>query len=218
MKRFLLTCTTAALLACAGHASATTINTTSYTTWKTALTGSPTELDFTKVKNSNYNTSTGITLLPLQGPVLSFVITGPDKTGYSLSGGNYGSTVSLFGASDGVGYIRIDLPSAGENAVLLGLGTQPGAGLTVKLSDQESFSVSNGLLGLSLSHDITWLTISTVTGSQPILDDFYFGSSNLAQDQGNQAQSAEAATAFLMGAGLLILFGARRKFAPRLAA
>ena len=218
MNRLFFAALTAALLTCAGRVSATTISTTSFNTWKASLTGSPIELDFTKVKNSTYNTSAGITLLPLQGPALGFLITGPDKTGYSLSGGNFGSVVSLFGAADGVGSIRIDLPSVGENAILLGLAAQPTAGLTVNLSDQESFAVSNGLLGLSLSHTISWLTISTVNGSKPVLDDFYFGVSNLAQDQGAQSQSAEAATAFLIGSGLLILFGARRKFAQRLAA
>lgn len=213
LKRFLYVSVSLAFLAAAGQAN--TVTTTNYNVWKTNLTGSPTELDFTKVKTTGYNTSSGITLPPLQGPALSFVVTGPDNTGYSLAGGFYGSTVSLFGASDGTGYIRVDLPSSGENAVLLGLATQPNAALTVTLSDQESFAVSNGLFGVALSHDITWLTISTVNGSQPVLDDFFFGTSNLSQDQVNQSQSAEGATALMIGGGLLILFGARRKLTHR---
>lgn len=216
LKRYLSISVCLACLAAAGQA--TTLTTTSYSVWKTDLTGSPIELDFTKVKTTSYSTSSGITLLPLQGPALSFVVTGPDKSGYSLTGGFYGSFVSLFGASDGTGSIRINLPSGGENALLLSLAAQPGAALTVSLSDLESFTVSNGLFGLALSHDITWLTISTVSGSQPVLDDFYFGTSNLAQDSGSQAQSAEAATALMIGGGLLILFGAGRKFTQRLAA
>jgi len=218
VKGFLFATAAAALLTCAGNSRATTISTTSFNSWKTSLTGSPIELNFTKVKNSTYSTSAGITLVPVSGPALSFVITGPDKTGYYLNGGSYGSIVSLFGASDGVGYIRIDLPSSGENAILLGLAAQPTAGLTVTLSDQETFSASNGLLGLSLSHNITWLTIATNSGSQPLLDDFFFGNSNLAQDQASQSQSAEAATGFLIGGGLLVLFGSRRKFVQRLVA
>lgn len=213
LKRLLYVSASAAFLAAAGQA--TTVTTTSYTVWKTNLTGSPIELDFTKVKTTSYSTSSGITLPPLQGPALSFVVTGPDKTGYSLTGGFYGSTVSLLGASDGTGYIRVDLPASGENAVLLGVATQPSATLTVTLSDLESFTVSNGLFGLALSHNITWLTISTVNGSKPVLDDFFFGNSNLAQDQINQTQSAEATTALMIGGGLLILFGARRKFTQR---
>ncbi len=213
LKRLLYVSASAAFLAAAGQA--TTVTTTSYTVWKTNLTGSPIELDFTKVKTTSYSTSSGITLPPLQGPALSFVVTGPDKTGYSLTGGFYGSTVSLLGASDGTGYIRVDLPASGENAVLLGVATQPSATLTVTLSDLESFTVSNGLFGLALSHNITWLTISTVNGSKPVLDDFFFGTSNLAQDQINQTQSAEATTALMIGGGLLILFGARRKFTQR---
>lgn len=213
LKRFLYVSASLMFLAIAGRA--TTVTTTNYNVWKTNLTGSPIELDFTKVKSTSYSTSSGITLPPLQGPALSFVVTGPDKTGYSLTGGFYGSTVSLFGASDGTGYIRVDLPASGENAVLLGLATQPSATLTVTLSDLESFTVSNGLFGLALSHNITWLTISTVNGSQPVLDDFFFGNSNLTQDQINQSQSAEAATALMIGGGLLILFGARRKFTQR---
>lgn len=213
LKQFLYVSVSLAVLAAAGQA--TTVTTTNYNIWKTDLTATPIELDFTKVKTSTYNTSSGITLLPLQGPALSFVITGPDKTGYSLAGGFYGSVVSLFGASDGTGYIRVDLPSSGENAILLGLATQPTAAVTVTLSDQQSFAVSNGLFGLALSHNITWLTISTVNGSQPVLDDFFFGNSNLAQDQINQSQSAEGATALMIGGGLLILFGARRKLTHR---
>lgn len=216
LKRLLSVSASLAFLAAAGQA--TTITTTSYTVWKTNLTGSPIELDFTKIKTTSYSTSSGITLPPLQGPVLSFVVTGPDKTGYSLTGGFYGSTVSLFGASDGAGYVRVDLPGSGENAVLLGVATQPSASLTVTLSDLQTFTVSNGLFGLALSHNISWLTISTVTGSQPVLDDFFFGSSNLAQDQINQSQSVEGATALMIGGGLLILFGARRKFIQRLLA
>ena len=216
LKRCLSISVCLACLAAAGQA--TTITTTSYSVWKTNLTGNPIELDFTKVKTATYNTSSGITLPASQGPALSFVVTGPDKSGYFLNGGFYGSTTSLFGASDGTGYIRVDLPGSGENAVLLGLAAQPGAALKVSLSDLESFTVSNGLFGLALSHNITWLTISTVSGSQPVLDDFYFGASNLAQDQGGGAQSAEAATALMIGGGLLILFGAGRKFTQRLAA
>ena len=215
LKRFLSISISLASLAAAGQA--TTVTTTSYNLWKTNLTGSPIELDFTKVKTANYSNSSGITLLPLQGPALSFLITGPDKTGYSLTGGFYGSTVSLFGSSDGTGYIRVDLPASGENAVLLGLAAQPSAALTITLSDQQSFTASNGLFGLALSHEITWLTISTANGSQPVLDDFFFGNSNLTQDQNNPPQSAEGATALMIGGGLLILCGVRRKVTRRVA-
>ena len=112
----------------------------------------------------------------------------------------------------------MDLTSPGQNAILLGLAAQPNAGLTVTLSDQQTFSVSGGLFGIALSHNITWLTISTANGSQPVLDDFFFGNSNLTQDPINQAQSAEAATFLLIGGGLLIILGGRRKFARRAAA
>jgi hypothetical protein len=217
LKRFLFAAATLIFLAHARHANATTVTTTSYSVWKNGLTGNPIELDFTKVKNVSYSTAAGITLLPLQGPALPFVITGPDRTGYSLAGGFYGSTVSLFGASDGTGYIRVDLPSGGENAILLGLAAQPSASLNVTLSDQQTFTVSNGLFGFSLSHNISWLTISTVNHSQPVLDDFFFGNSSLTQDQVNQSASAEAAPALMIGGGLLILFGARRRFKPRAA-
>jgi len=218
LKRVLLAGATSVFLAYANRANATTVTTTSYSIWKTGLTGNPIELDFTKVKTTNYKTSSGITLMPLQGPAQSFVVTGPDQAGYALAGGFYGSVVSLFGASDGTGYIRIDLPAGGENAILLGLAAQPAANLSVRLSDQESFVVSNGLFGLVLSHDINWLTISTINGAQPVLDDFLFGNSNLAQDPVNQSESNETAPALMIGAGLLILFGARRKFKHRLAA
>jgi hypothetical protein len=218
LKKALFASAPLVFLVCANRAKATTVTTTSYSVWKTGLTGNPIELDFTKIKNTNYKTASGITLAPLQGPALSFVITGPDGAGYTLAGGFYGNIVSLFGASDGTGYIRIDLPAGGENAILLGLATQPAAHLTVKLSDQESFAVSNGLFGLVLSHDISWLTISTTNGAQPVLEDFFFGNGNLAQDPVNQSESGETAPALMIGGGLLILFGARRKFKHRMAA
>ena len=65
------------LLFVAVHASATTITTTSFTTWEGSfITGSPTELNFYPINSTSYNTAAGITLSP-SGSTLSFVFTGP---------------------------------------------------------------------------------------------------------------------------------------------
>ncbi len=206
------------------HAGATTLTWSSYTTWTQNVTGS-TELNMGLINTASgtYNTSAGKTLTPMSGPALPFVFTGPDGSGFQLTGGTYGrgNAASLFGASDGVGNITVTLPTGGENAILLGLGTTGNApSMTVTLSDSETFTVTatSGayeFLGISLSHDISWLTISS--SSQTVVNDFYFGSSKLTQDApGSQTPSVspEGSTFSLLGGSLLLFLGLRRKFIP----
>ncbi len=203
-----------------GVAHATTMSYSTYPAWSQNVT-SPIELNFTAISTSgNYSNSTGKSLVPMSGTAYPFIFTGPTGSGYQLSGGAYGSHsyTSLFGPSGGLGDIQINLPGSGENALLIGLGsTGAASSLTVALSDGETFSVAASpnaveFLGLSISHDITSLTVSAA--SQPVINDFYFANSKLAQDSNQnppQSPAIEGSTLSLIGGGLLSLFGARRR-------
>jgi hypothetical protein len=220
-----------ALLCAAPHASATAITYTSYSSWVSNVTGAI-ELNFSGVSQSGtYSTSAGKTLVPLSGPPLSFVFTGPLSTsGDYLVGGSYGSSnlVSLFGPKSGTGTIAVALPSAGENALLIGLGNNGGSNsaFTITLSDGNSYtatvaSAAQAFFGISISHTVTSLTISSGS-SQAVVDDFWFASSKLAQDAtGNQqasSPSVECSTLILIGSGLVGLVIGRRRLAGRFAA
>ncbi|MBV9156771.1 MAG: hypothetical protein JO097_10960 [Acidobacteriaceae bacterium] len=208
--------TAAGVLFVAGQAMATTITTTSLSTWESStytVSGSQQELNFTGVNvGTTYDTATGIVLNAINHPSVGYDFTGPDNGTYNLTGVAYNRATGLAGASDGAGYINVATPSNGANSLFLSIGSTGGTPLTLLLSDGESFSgLSPGLFGFSLSHQITWLELSTVSGSQPVFDDFYYGTSSLSPD----APTSEAATFLLMGGGLLILFGARHKLFGR---
>jgi hypothetical protein len=154
-------------------------------------------------------------------PATTFTFTGPDGPSWALSGTSYQGFTSLEGGSDGNAAINVALSGSGENAILLALATTGGTPITVNLSDGSTYTLtSNGLLGLSISHPITWLTVATTSGSQAVIDDFWYGNSSLAQDptgsgsgsgSGTPAVS-ECATFLLISGGLLVLAGAHRKF------
>ena len=202
-------------------ADATTLSWSTYTAWKSNVTG-PIELNFGPiVSGMSYNTSSGTPLKPVSGASLPFVFTGVYSGGYQLTGGKYSNAASLFGPSTGSGSIRIALPTGGENAFLLGLGTVGSAtSITVALSDGESFNVAATacaveFLGLSISHNVNSITVSA--SSQAVVNDFFFANSQLAQDPATTEQPApalEGSTITLLGGGLLALLGARRKLFP----
>lgn len=209
--RFLAAMVLACLAILTREAAGTTITTTTLNSWKATLTGSQTELNLTAIQSTSYNTSSGITLSAVGNSSIDFVFTGPDNGSYKLTGNANNGT--LTGASDGTGYINAATPSGGETAILLGIGcTGTCAGstpLTLLLSDGESFSISSGLFGLSISHPITWAQLSTTSSSAAVLTDFWYGTSDLAPDP---PQTVEGATAILIGGGLLVIFGWRRKW------
>lgn len=214
--------TAAALCLVSYRAQATTITSTTFSGWKTYLTASPNEADFTQIAYTSYNTSSGINLSAVGNASILFNFTGPDGTAkWTLSGAKYNSYTSLEGGSDSSAAVKITMPGSGENAVLLALGSVLNTPLTVTLSDGETFtSASNTLLGLSISHPISWLTVATSSGSQAVVDDFWYGNSSLTQDASGggttaPAPAAECATFLLMGGGLLILVGAHRKLTAR---
>ena len=95
-----------ALLLLVGRAEATTITTTSTTTWKSAayITGSNSVVDFYPVLASSYNTSTGITLAPTSSTI-GFTFTGSDNGAYFLAGDRYNKTLSS--STDAGAYLNI---------------------------------------------------------------------------------------------------------------
>jgi len=199
------------------EANATSITSTTYSQWTKNVTGAV-EV-FNPPTSGTFNTAAGITFHSTN-PAASFVYSGPDNSTWQLTAGFYTSSghnfLSLFGASDGKGNITITMPTGGENAFLLSLATTASTPITVTLSDGQSFNPAAGVFGLSISHDINWLTVSTTSGSQAVIDDFYFGNSTLTQDVTQQpAPVPENATFALIGGGLLILIGGRRKLFDR---
>jgi hypothetical protein len=204
----------AGLLIAIGHAGATTITSTGLAAWKTSLTGSATELDFSRVQFANYNTASGIALNAIGNSSIAFGFTGPDNGGYVLSGSTYNGFVALAGSTDAGAGINIATPAGGENAVWVSIGSTSSTPLTLTFSDGQTFTLGNGFFGVSISHMITSLLITTTPGSQAVINDFWFGTSSLAQDQGgsgNPSSAPEAATAALIAGGLLIVAGARRR-------
>lgn len=206
----------AGLLLGTGPAVATTITSTTFTGWKAGVTGNPTELDFTPITSGkNYSNSSGVTLKATGNPSIGFVFTGPDNGNYSLTGFFYGAQniQSLKAGSDSTAVMNVTTPAAGNNALFLGLATTNNTPVTLTLSDGESFSsITQAFFGMSISHPITWLTLTTTAGSAVIVDDFYYGISSLAQD----SPTSEGATMAMCGGGLLILLGSMRRRNRRL--
>jgi hypothetical protein len=205
------------LLLGAGPAAATTMTSTTFSAWTAGLTGTPTELDFSPIViGKSYSTAAGITLKAIGNASVGFNVTGPDNGSYKLTGFSYGThnIQSLQAGTTSTAAMNVTTPAAGNNAIFLGLATTNNAPVTLTLCDGQSFSsITTAFFGLSISHPITWLTLKTNNGSAVILDDFYYGASNVAQE----SATSEGATMAMCGAGLLILFGAvRRKHTRRL--
>jgi hypothetical protein len=202
------------LFAIAGHGSATTIETTSYSAWVASLSGNPTD-GFSYVASGSYSTASGWSTTI--GSYGTFVVTGPDGGSYSLNQTYYGSgsTSSLVGASDGTGGVNVSSVS-GVTGIMLGVGeTVSASPITVTLSDGETFTINptvggTTLIGFSSSTPITSVYLSTVAGSAVVLDDLLAGVSNLPASTGPSSPASECATILLIAGGLVFL-GAKRK-------
>lgn len=187
--------------------AATTITTTSYSTWNTPIyiTGSTTLVDLTSLNAGlDYSNAAGYSSN-------GFNFTGPDGSGYFLKSETKpgGGVNGLVGKSDGIGTIQVSMPNAGNSAFLFDAFCVSSCGtLSLTLSDGENFTVSNGQFGISISHDVTWFDLGTSSGTQPFLEYVYFGTSSLPQDA---PAASEAATPVLVGGGLMVLLGAGRK-------
>jgi hypothetical protein len=188
-------------------ATCTTITTTSYSTWSSSsyITGSTTLVDLTSLQAGlNYSNAAGYTSN-------GFNFTGPDGASYVLTSAYEANVNSngLLGAADGTGAIEVTMPGSGNNAFFFDAQCITcSGGLTLTLSDGETFSMSNGQLGLSISHDVTWFKLTTSSGTRPFLEYVYFGTSALPQDA---PPAKEAATFVLIGGGLLVVSGIGRR-------
>lgn len=193
-------------------AGATEILTTSYTTWKSTITGTAVEWNDV-VSASTYNTAAGFSM-PL-GSFGPLTVTGPDGSAYYLDKQYYGSGTSLEGAVDGTGSVQIATPAAGLTGFLMELGVNgTQAPITITLSDGETFTASptaNGgvaWIGLSSGTSITSINLSTTSGSRVEVVDFLAGNSS----EPAQAPAVEVATALMIGSGLLVIGGVRKVF------
>ncbi len=211
-KRIILSVFALGTMMAVGRATATTITTTNFTTWKNGLVGQQfTEIDGSQFGNGPFNTSTGTSLM-------GFTFTGPNGGGYTLSKQSYnysgiGLAASLVSGTAGGAGINFVTPTGGENALFLFVNGTTSAPLSLTLSDGQNFSVTTGSFGLSLSHTVTSFFLSTAGGSPVALRDLEWGASNLPQDSmGSTSAVPEAGTVTLFGMGLFLISVAGRKW------
>lgn len=214
----------AGLFLAAGFAAATpTTNfTTAYSTWSSVsyITGSPVDLNMS-ISSSGYSTPAG-------DAVGGFDFTGMDNGSPYLKSLLISSTLNghafnnevLQGGPDPGAYINVSAPAAGENAMLLYLTTTSSTPIIATLSDGEHFTFNTasnvvGVFGFTSSSPMAWMTFSTSSGSQVLIADLQYGVSSLPQDQDN-TPTPEAATAALVGGGILTFLGSRRKLFRKL--
>ena len=196
---------------------ATTIQSTTYSSWISQVTGTPNFVDVETLNTGSYSTPAGVT-------DASYQFTGPDGSGWSLGVQTFSNKTGLYGASDGTGEIQVTLPGTGQSAIYFYANTVANnalsnGSLTLSLSDGESFTIASGQYGLSISHPITSYTLTTVSGKAAFLQWSYFGTSSLPQDAGPTDASPvpEGATMALIGGGILVLFGSKRKLIRNIA-
>jgi hypothetical protein len=166
-----------------------------------------------------------------------YTFSGPDNGNWSLSGIDPAYTWGLAGATDGKGGILINLPGSGATAMYLfteainsSNSLSANDNLTVTLysgaNTVSSDTFSGGKIGFNTSAMITSVLVSpSLSNDGVFLTQLYTGTSALPLDsqgggggtQNNPSQTPEAATLALVGGGILVTFGAKRKFAAKLA-
>lgn len=194
--------------------SAATITTTStFNTWKGSsfTSGAPTELNFLAINSSNYNTAAGVTLSS-GGSAATFV--GTNGASYSLTGDIYNKTLASASTASAKINVAFQTP---QNAFMVFFSNPSAINYTVTLSDGQSFATNARGLGFALSYTVTGMSISAASGSQAVLNDFYFGMSALAQDPTAPTSDPSTATpepatlALLAGGGFLLAGCTRRR-------
>lgn len=202
-------------------ALATTIDSTSsYSTWDTSayITGSPTADHLNNLTyNNTYDTPAGVT----DG---GYTFTGPDGTNnWSLTSSSAQGYYGLLGAQDGVGGINVASPGNAFYvwAVASGNSSDP---LNLYINGNFYTTFTTGI-GISTSSPLTSIMVTPTQSSDGVLlSEVDFANSSLTQDsggggtQGDPAPTPEAATMLLVGGGILVVFGAkRRKFTNKFA-
>lgn len=202
------------VLTSAALAGATTITTNTFNTWKSAAyqSGAPTGLNFLAINSAAYNTSSGVTLNAGSSAATFVGLNGPN---YYLAGDVYAKTLASAAGSAASVSITFANPSNAFMIFFSGAATP----YTFTLSDGQVFSMTTQRLGFSVSHNITSMSVSSTSGGQIVVNDFYFGVSSLAQDApqspdpGTPAATPEPATMMLMAGGVLVLVGAKKRWA-----
>jgi hypothetical protein len=188
--RFIAAALSAAFLP-AANALATTITTTSFSTWTSSayITGTSTDVSLGTACSGNC-------------PGGSITAGGFTFAGQSLAE-TLTSPAGLTAAS-----INITAPSGGKTAIFL---FERGGAYNVTLSDGEVFSGLSGFWGFSSTAPITSLSL---TGSSPILYALSYAISSQIQEP-PPSETPEATTFLLSSGGLLILLGSGRKLARK---
>jgi hypothetical protein len=194
----------------------TTINSTnSYSTWDTSayISGSPTALHLSNLPyGTDYSNASGVS----DG---GYTFTGPDgSNNWYLKASSSNGTYGLLGAQDGIGGINVASPGNAFFVWAFGTGNSNDAlNLTINGTFYKTFT---GGIGISASSPLTSILITPTQSSDAVLFyEFDFANSSLTQDGGTQSpsQTPEAATLLLVGGGILVTFGAKRKFTNKFA-
>lgn len=201
-------------------AGATTITTNNFNTWKTPTfqTGAPTELNFMAITSSSYNTASGITLTGAGASSMAATFVGMNGANYSLAGDVYAKTLSAApGAAASINIMFVNP----QNAFFVSFANPSSMLYTITLSDGQMFNTNTRFMGFSVSHMITSMTVSTTPSNTATINDFFFGTSSLAQDAapspdpGTPAATPEPATMMLVAGGVLIGAGAKKRWGKK---
>jgi hypothetical protein len=207
------------VIASSASLNATTVTSTTYSSWLAGTSGPVADVDFTHMTFTNYGPA-GYTSPD------GFTITGPDGAGTSLQGLMYGGYQAFKGGTDANALIKVATPAAGETALIFVLASNPQATLyTLTLSDGQIFNLpgTTSLFGVSVSHPITYATIGANVGASVILQDVTYAATNLPLDSGGTGGTGgtggsdpspvpEATTTLLFGSGLILIASFRKRW------
>lgn len=159
-----------------------------------------------------------------------FNLTGPDGTGnWFLTSQDYPSVqydpTGLRSNNDGIGAVDFtSLPGGGSTAIFIQAYAVGGSGptsdpVTLTLSNGFSTTFSGGAIGISSPTPITFFNLTQTSQSSANGDGIWVYQVDLANaaPQTDPSQTPEAATLLLVGGGILIVFGAKRKFTNKFA-
>lgn len=157
-----------------------------------------------------------------------YIFSGPDGSNWFLQSFAPNGTYGLASEADGQGSILISLPGSGLTAMYLlvdaidssnslhqndnmTIGLYSGSNL---MSTDVFSSGTSGAIGFSTSYMVTSVLLSPEVANDGVfLTGLYSATSNLPPDS---PPAAEAATIALVGGGILVLFGVKRRFARKL--